>query len=221
MASDSGADPVIVLNKADFVPDAARLAADVQALAPAVRVHVVTCTDPASLDVLRAYLGIGKTAALLGSSGSANPRSSIGCGRYDLLATREVRVTDSRGRHTSTSRQLVRLPGGGVLIDTPGMREIQLWDTAEPVSGSFADVAVLAESCRFRDCHHQTEPGCAVREAVERGELPAYRLESYGKLLAEQAHQERQQDQRAQLDEKRRNKAASRALTKRLKEKDY
>jgi ribosome biogenesis GTPase len=110
------------------------------------------------------------------------------------------------------------LPGGGLLIDTPGMRELQLWD-AGGLPSAFADIAALADDCRFRDCRHRGEPGCAVAAAVEAGGLPAYRLESFRKLAAEQEHAEKEQNQRALLDEKRRSKVASKALRKRLKEK--
>ena len=115
----------------------------------------------------------------------------------ELLRTREVRESDSRGRHTTTGRQLVLLPGGGILIDTPGMRELQLWETGEAVAGAFADVESIGEGCRFRDCRHAGEPGCAVAAAVASGMLPEARLESYRKLQGEQAFQATQQDERA------------------------
>ena len=132
----------------------------------------------------------------------------------DLLRTREVRADDSRGRHASSSRQLVLVPSGGILIDTPGMRELQLWDTGDALSGAFADVEALGESCKFRDCRHQGEPGCAVAEAVAEQRLDPMRLESYRKLQPEQAHQSRQQDQRAQLEQKRRFKILTKAARK-------
>jgi ribosome biogenesis GTPase len=220
VASDSGATPVVVLNKADLVTDPAQYVADVQALSPGAAVHAVSCNDPASLAVLGSYLGAGRTGALLGSSGVGKSTIVNRLVGFDLLATRDVRISDSRGRHTSTSRQLVILPGHGILIDTPGMRELQLWETGDAASGTFADVAELAGGCRFRDCAHESEPGCAVVMAVERGELPAFRLESYRKLRLEQAQQQRMQDQRAQLDEKRRAKTTTRALAKRVREED-
>jgi ribosome biogenesis GTPase len=139
---------------------------------------------------------------------------------HDLLRTQDVRASDSRGRHTSTARQLVLLPESGVLIDTPGMRELQLWDSGETMSGAFGDIEALADKCRFRDCRHLQEPGCAVRAAVGTGEVAGGRLVSYHKLQDEQAHQARQMDQRAQIDEKRRSKTATKALRKRVEEKD-
>jgi len=220
VARDSGAAPVIVLNKADLVEAPEAMAASVRALAGTVPVHVVSCRDAASLAVLREYLSPGRTGALLGSSGVGKSTIVNRLLGHDLLRTQDVRESDSRGRQTSTARQLVPLPGGGVLIDTPGMRELQLWETGETLAGAFEDIEGIADACRFRDCRHQQEPGCAVRAAVAAGALAAGRLESYLKLQAEQAHQARQVDQRAQLDEKRRTKAATRALQKRLNEKD-
>ena len=129
-----------------------------------------------------------------------------------------MRDSDSRGRHTSTNRQLVPLPGGGLLIDTPGMRELQLWDSGG-LSETFADIAGLAEQCRFRDCRHRDEPGCAVIRAVASGELAESRLASFRKLDAEREHSERQQDERALIERKRQGRIGAKALRKRLKEK--
>jgi len=219
VASESGASPVIVLNKADVAEHAEEMAAAVRASAAGVPVHTVSCRVPESLDVLRQYLGHGETGALLGSSGVGKSTIVNRLIGHDLLRTHDVRESDSRGRHTSTARQLVLLPGGGVLIDTPGMRELQLWDTGDVTSAAFDDVDALAGACRFRDCRHLQEPGCAVRAAVDAGTLSSGRFESYHKLQAEQAHQARQLDARAQLDDKRRAKAGAKALQKRLKDK--
>ena len=144
VASESGAVPVIVLNKADVAANAEEMAAAVRAAAPGVPVHTVSCRVPESLDVLRQYLGHGETGALLGSSGVGKSTIVNRLIGHDLLRTHDVRESDSRGRHTSTARQLVLLPGCGVLIDTPGMRELQLWDTGDGMSGSFDDVDALA-----------------------------------------------------------------------------
>ena len=118
----------------------------------------------------------------MGSSGVGKSSIANALIGEELLRTREVRTSDSRGRHTSSNRQMILVPGGGILIDTPGMRELQLWDTSEALGSAFADVDALAESCRFRDCRHQGEPGCAVAAAVADGRLDAGRLESYRKL---------------------------------------
>jgi ribosome biogenesis GTPase len=219
VAWESGATPVIVLNKADLVEDPEPFVEDTRSLAPAVPVHAVSAHVPASVEALRQYLGRGRTAALLGSSGvgkSTIVNTLIGEAR---LRTRDVREWDSRGRHTTTTRQLIRLPGSGVLIDTPGMREIQLWETGEALAGAFVDVETISEGCRFRDCRHRGEPGCAVAEAVADGRLGAERVESYHKLQDEQAYQARQQDQRLQLEEKRRWKVISKAANKHIRDK--
>lgn len=223
VAWESGASPVIVLNKADLVPDPAHLAqriADVNALGPAVPVHAVSSRQPETLEPLRQHLGFGRTGALLGSSGVGKSTIVNRLVGHDLLPTRDVRESDSRGRHTSTFRQLVILPGGGVLIDTPGMREIQLWDSGE-LSDTFTDIAEIADGCRFRDCRHESEPDCAVVAAVAAGDLAASRLESFRKLALEQAHSERQQDERALLERKRQGKVGAKALRKHLKAKRH
>lgn len=219
VAWESGATPVIVLNKADLVPDPARHIAEVEQVAPGVRVHAVSARQTDSVDVLRQYVTTGRTAALLGSSGVGKSTIVNRLVGHDLLRTQDVRITDSRGRHTSAARQMVLLEGGGILIDTPGMRELQLWDAGEALGDAFADVAALAASCRFRDCRHLQEPGCAVRTAEASGRLAATRLASYHKLEAERAQQARQVDARALLEDKRRAKVQTRALNKHLKHK--
>jgi ribosome biogenesis GTPase len=219
VAWESGASPVIVLNKADLVEDPESMAAQVRSIAPGADVHIVSAKRPESLDVLRPYVSKGRTAALLGSSGVGKSTIVNRLIGHELLRTHEVRIADSRGRHTSTARQLVLLEGGGVLIDTPGMRELQLWDSGEALGDAFADVDAIAEGCRFRDCRHEREPGCAVIAAAAAGELPGSRLESFRKLAAERDHQSKQLDERALLEDKRRAKTMSKALNKHLKQK--
>lgn len=228
VAWESGARPVVVLNKADLAGDPVGMAEEVRQVASGAPVHLVSCkgaTAPAGAaegpDVLRGYLSTGQTAALLGSSGVGKSTIVNRLIGFDLLRTRDVRVSDSRGRHTSTSRQMVLLPEGGVLIDTPGMRELQLWETGEALAGTFADVDALGAACRFRDCRHRQEPGCAVRAAADAGEIDAARLASYHKLQDEQAHQARQADERALIEHRRKGRIQAKALTKRLKEKGY
>ena len=220
VASESGASPVIVLNKADVVDGAESMADTVRVVAGGAPVHTVSCRVPGAVDVLRQYLAHGQTGALLGSSGVGKSTIANRLIGHDLLRTQDVRESDSRGRHTSTARQLVLLPESGVLIDTPGMRELQLWDSGGTGSGAFTDIESLAGACRFRDCRHRQEPGCAVLAAVAAGSVSAGRLEGYQKLQDEQAHQARQLDQRAQIDEKRRSKAATKALNKRMNKED-
>jgi len=220
VASESGASPVIVLNKADVAVDPAAMAEIVRASVGSVPVHVMSCRIPGDVDVLRQYLGFGQTAALLGSSGVGKSTIVNRLVGQDLLRTEEVRESDSRGRHTSAARQLIVLPESGVLIDTPGMRELQLWDSGEAITDTFGDIEAIAGDCRFRDCRHRQEPGCAVRRAVAEKKLSEGRLESYHKLQDEQAYQARQIDQRAQLEERRRWKVLTKAANKRMKEKD-
>ena len=219
VARESGATPVVILNKADLVADPTSYVDAIREHAADVDVHAVSTHQPESLEILRQYLGRGRTAALLGSSGVGKSTIVNRLVGFDLLQTRDVRITDSRGRHTSTARQMVLLETGGVLIDTPGMRELQLWDSGESLGDVFADVAEFAGGCRFRDCTHRREPGCAVRAAADAGELPVDRLESYLKLASEREHQARQQDERALLEDKRKAKTMSKALNKHLKNK--
>jgi ribosome biogenesis GTPase len=184
-AWDSGASPVVVMNKSDLRPDIDDVIAEVETICLGTPVVAVSALDGSNLDALRVHLPPGTTAALLGSSGAGKStliNRLLGDGR---LATGPVREGDSRGRHTTARRELVVLPGGACLIDTPGMRELQLWADEESLACSFDDVEALAGGCRFADCRHEGEPGCAVREAVSNGDLDAGRLESYLKQREE------------------------------------
>jgi ribosome biogenesis GTPase len=217
VAWDSGASPVIVLNKADLITELQARVEEVETLNVGVPVHAVSCRSPETLDALRRYLAEGQTVALLGSSGVGKSTIANRLIGRDMLRTRDVRESDSRGRHTSTTRQLVLLQDGGVLIDTPGLRELQLWETGDGLSGAFEEIEELARECRFRDCRHRGEPGCAVTEAANAGRLATERLASFHKLQDEQAYQARQQDERALIDEKRKGKIGAKALRKHLK----
>jgi ribosome biogenesis GTPase len=175
-------------------------------------VHLTSAKTGLGFDALAAHLEAGRTVALLGSSGVGKSSIINRLVGRELLRTREVSEHDSRGRHTTRHRQMVLLPGGAMVIDTPGMREIQLWQVSGGVSETFEDIGALAASCRFRDCRHRGEPGCAVRAAVERGELPADRLASYLKLQEERRHIEEKVDERAQQESKRRARILGRAI---------
>ena len=183
---ESGASPEIVLTKADRVNDPWELAAEVEAVAVGVPVHVVSAVTGEGCDELRARIGRGSTAVLLGSSGvGKSTLVNLWLGK-EVMATRETREDDDEGRHTTSHRQLLLLPGGGLVIDTPGLRELQLWDVGTAgLDTTFADVEELAADCRFGDCSHTHEPDCAVLAAAESGELPYERLASWRKLQRE------------------------------------
>jgi ribosome biogenesis GTPase len=183
---ESGATPEIVLTKADRLDDPWPLVAEVEAVALGVPVHVVSALTGQGCDAIRARIPAGATAVLLGSSGvGKSTLVNLWLGE-EVMVTRETREDDDEGRHTTTVRQLLVLPGGGLVIDTPGLRELQLWDVGSAgLEATFADVEELATDCRFADCSHVHEPGCAVLGAVESGELPADRLASWRKLQRE------------------------------------
>ena len=196
-AWDSGASPVVVLNKCDLRGDVADLVAEVESIALGTPVEVVSALAGSNLDALLRHLAPGRTAALLGSSGAGKSTLINRLLGEERLATAPVREDDSRGRHTTSRRELVALPSVGLLIDTPGMRELQLWADDESLAKAFEDVETLAAGCRFADCSHTDEPGCAVREAVANGELDAGRLESFRKQRKELRHLALKQDVRA------------------------
>jgi ribosome biogenesis GTPase len=197
MARESGAAPVILLTKPDLSSDLSAHIRDVTTLAGDIVVHVVNPKRGEGVEQLHAHLAAGRTAALLGSSGVGKSTIINRLVGVDVQRTREVRASDSRGRHTTTHRELVTLPGGGLIIDTPGMRELQLWDAADAVRETFDDIEALAAGCHFTNCRHRDEPRCAVKAAVEEGKLPADRLDSYVKLQDELATLARQQEERA------------------------
>lgn len=196
LAWDSGAEPVILLNKTDLCDDkdATNLRRDAEDAAKGVRVILTSAERGVGLAELRAILQPGVTAAFLGSSGVGKSSLINALLGMQQLETQPVRASDDRGRHTTTRRQLLLLPSGGVVIDTPGMRELQLWGASDGIDRTFADIGELAARCRFRDCRHRTEPGCAVRAAVEADTLDAQRLESLHKLEKEERFLEVKQD---------------------------
>jgi ribosome biogenesis GTPase len=183
---ESGASPVIVLTKTDLAgDDLPRLLAEVEAIAMGVPVHAVCNITGEGLDALRAYVTGSETVVLLGSSGVGKSTIVNRLAGEELLETQEVRESDQRGRHTTTRRQLIVLPSGGIVLDTPGLRELQLWNADEGISHTFEDVEGFAAQCRFSDCAHESEPGCAVRAALASGELDRDRWDSYVKLQRE------------------------------------
>jgi ribosome biogenesis GTPase len=198
---ESGAQPVIVVNKSDLAADPAGELAEVEAIAFGVPVHAVSCREADNLDGLTAYFAGDRTVALLGSSGvgkSSLVNRLLGGERQEVGGLRG----DGRGRHTTTARELFAVPGGGLVLDTPGMRQLGLWDAGGGLGEAFDDVASLSAECRFADCAHESEPGCEVLAAVADGRLDPDRLESYRKLLRELRHLELKTDARARSEER-------------------
>jgi ribosome biogenesis GTPase len=181
---ESGAQPIVLLTKADGAMDAEAIREDVRAAAPGVPVHVISAATGQGLDEMTGYLGQGRTLALLGPSGAGKSTLVNALAGAELLITRQLRA-DGKGRHASVRRELVVLPGGGLVIDTPGLRGVGLWDAGDSVDRVFADIEELAARCRFSDCGHDGEPGCAVLEALESGDLAERRLQSWRKLRRE------------------------------------
>ncbi|PEL13264.1 ribosome small subunit-dependent GTPase A [Bacillus sp. AFS017336] len=194
VAYDSGASPIIVLTKKDLCNDLPGKMAEVEEIAFGVPIFSVNSTNGEGIEELKQLISLGKTVSLLGSSG---------VGKSTLLnaligelkqITQDVREGDDRGKHTTTHRELFFLPSGGMVIDTPGMRELQLWGGEEHISSTFTDIEELAKSCKFSDCTHSKEPDCAVNRAIENGDIEPERLTSYRKLMKELAYAERKQD---------------------------
>jgi ribosome biogenesis GTPase len=203
VARSSGIAPVVVLNKADVEDDVEGVRAAVGTIAPGVPVVPVSARTGAGLDALRTHLRPGATAAILGSSGVGKSTLVNALLGEERQKTAEVRVADSRGRHTTTHRELFELPNGALLVDTPGIRALEVLGAEEGVETSFDDVAAIAATCRFSDCGHDHEPGCAVRVAIAEGRLAPERLASHRKLERELARVDRQTDARARAEYRR------------------
>jgi len=185
MALESGADPVILLSKADLCVDLEEKLRETESVAMGVPIHIISASCAIGLDALNQYLEPGKTIALLGSSGVGKSTLLNYLAGKVVQETKEVRAYDDRGRHTSTSREMFILDSGAIMIDTPGMRELQLWGGSEAIGEAFEDIEGLATQCRFSDCKHKQEPGCAIKQAIEDGLIDEIRFKSYLTLQKE------------------------------------
>jgi ribosome biogenesis GTPase / thiamine phosphate phosphatase len=209
LAWSSGATPVIILNKVDLCSDVGKFIQSVADIAPGISIHAVSARERTGLEALRNYLTKGNTVAFLGSSGvgkSALVNALLG---EEKQETGEVRQDNRMGRHTTTRRELILLSSGGIMIDTPGMREIQMWAGEDNLQGAFVDIEMWAEECRYTDCSHNAEPGCTVKAAIDHGELDPARLESYRKLQNELKYLASREQQSTRLYEKQKWKQIS------------
>jgi ribosome biogenesis GTPase len=220
VAWDSGASPEIILTKADLVDEPEAWVSQVETVAVGVPVRVASARDSNSIHVLRDTLSPGSTVTLLGPSGVGKSTLVNLLSEASVAETGEVRSGDRKGRHVTTRRDLYRIPGGALLLDTPGIRELRVWLLDEGLDQTFPDIEELAFDCRFRDCRHEEEPGCAVLEAVESGDLDPERLNSFRKLRAEAAYEVRKTDPRARAAAEAEWKTAMKTLKYHPKYKD-
>jgi ribosome biogenesis GTPase len=214
---ESGARPAVVLSKADLAddPDAYRMRAE--GTAPGVPILLISAVTGAGVNEVRALLARGRTVVAIGSSGVGKSTLVNALAGRELMAVREVRLDDDRGRHTTRRRQLMVLPDGSLILDTPGMRELATWD-GDGLAASFADIEAVAADCRFGDCSHRGEPGCAISAALAEGHLDPRRLDGFRKLSREAAHLERRQDALARNEERRRWKVIHKSVRRHMKE---
>jgi ribosome biogenesis GTPase / thiamine phosphate phosphatase len=209
MAWESGASPVIVLNKADLCDDIEEKISQVEAIAFGIPVHAISSVTKQGFDALKYYFSEGATIALSGSSGVGKSTIINQLAGENIQVVKEIRDDDSKGRHTTTHRELILLKQGGLIIDTPGMREFQLWDANEGAQETFTDIESLSKHCRFSDCKHNNEPGCAVKQAINDGAISPKRYENYLKLQKELKFIEAKQSQLLRLMQKNERKRLS------------
>ncbi|WP_425453586.1 ribosome small subunit-dependent GTPase A [Oceanobacillus chungangensis] len=218
-AYESGASPAIVLTKKDECSqeEVDTAITEVESVAIGIPIIAVSSVTKDGIEELMKLLPTGRTAALLGSSGVGKSTLVNTLLEKQVQDTKGIRESDSKGRHTTTHREMFMLPNGALMIDTPGMRELQLWEGESAIDATFQDVEELAANCRFTDCRHELEPGCAVREALDNGELPEGRFQNYVKLQRELAYEKRKQDQKAQQEERNKWKQVSKDLKSKYK----
>jgi ribosome biogenesis GTPase len=212
MAWEGGATPVILLNKEDLAEDPGQTLGEIEAAAPGVEVVPVSCYTGSGIEWVASRVSTGRTAVLVGPSGTGKSTLINTLLGEERLETGTIRDADKRGRHTTTSRQLVSLPSGGMLIDTPGLRELQLWADSDALADAFSDIAEFARACRFRDCTHSGEPGCAVQSALADGALDHARYENFLELGKELAYLERRTDDRVRQENTRRWKQINKQM---------
>jgi ribosome biogenesis GTPase len=218
VAWESGAEPVVLLSKADLVDDADTILIDIERIATGASVMIVSSFDGRGLEEVQARIGSGRTAAFVGSSGVGKSTLLNRLAGEERALVRDVREDDARGRHTTTRRQLHLLPNGGLVLDTPGMRELAIWD-GDGLGREFAEIDELVTACRFGNCQHNGEPGCAIAAALAAGSLEPDRLEAWRKLQGEARHQLRRVDALARAEERRKWKLISKSVGKHMEAK--